>query len=68
MARPLIGERPLTAAERQRRRRDRLAGRLAPWQPVPKPSRPQFDPDSPFIQGLKCIDDLFDKLPGAADC
>jgi hypothetical protein len=64
MPRPrLLEDRPLTAAERQQRRRDRLAGRLPPWVPKAKPSRPEW-PDA-FLEGLHDVDELFEKGPGA---
>jgi hypothetical protein len=55
MSRPLIGERPLTPAEKMRRYRARLAGRLPPF--VPKPRRP---PPRVFEGEWK---EWFDSLP-----
>jgi hypothetical protein len=61
----LIGQKAMTAAERQRRRRARLRGELPRWQPAPKKRRPQFDADHPMLAGLHDIDELFEKLPVA---
>lgn len=54
---PIFGV-AMSACERQRRRRARLRGELAPWQPKPKKLAPQFAPDSPLLQALSSIDDM----------
>jgi hypothetical protein len=46
----------MTAAERQRRRRDRLAGRLPAWAPKPKRKPPQIDWPAEFLATLKVLD------------
>jgi hypothetical protein len=57
--RPIFG-RPMTPAERQRRRRARLRGELPPWEPKPKRRPPVFDDD--FVEGLQPIEALWESL------